>query len=97
MCMILQNPDIKEKNLITGQEFCCRNTGLFNSIKKRMKFSQDGEATRLNKEIEKLKEEINSHVIKVKWAQNKLKTEMDSHKVGEVVLISLHENIVRVL
>ncbi|NXS02857.1 CC186 protein, partial [Oxylabes madagascariensis] len=42
--------------------------------------SQDGEATRLNKEIEKLKEEINSHVIKVKWAQNKLKTEMDSHK-----------------
>lgn len=27
-----------------------------------------------------MKEEINSHVIKVKWAQNKLKTEMDSHK-----------------
>ncbi|NWH95067.1 CC186 protein, partial [Aegithalos caudatus] len=42
--------------------------------------TKDGEATRLNKEIEKLKEEINSHVIKVKWAQNKLKTEMDSHK-----------------
>lgn len=52
-----------------------------------MKSSQDGEATRLNREIEKLKEEINSHVIKVKWAQNKLKTEMDSHKVSEVVLI----------
>lgn len=42
--------------------------------------TKDAEATRLNKEIEKLKEEINSHVIKVKWAQNKLKTEMDSHK-----------------
>ncbi|RMC11372.1 hypothetical protein DUI87_11491 [Hirundo rustica rustica] len=42
--------------------------------------AKDGEATRLNREIEKLKEEINSHVIKVKWAQNKLKTEMDSHK-----------------
>ncbi|NWH60233.1 CC186 protein, partial [Geococcyx californianus] len=42
--------------------------------------SKDGEATRLNREIEKLKEEINSHVIKVKWAQNKLKTELDSHK-----------------
>ncbi|XP_005154572.2 coiled-coil domain-containing protein 186 [Melopsittacus undulatus] len=42
--------------------------------------SKDAEATRLNREIEKLKEEINSHVIKVKWAQNKLKTEMDSHK-----------------
>ncbi|NWW33764.1 CC186 protein, partial [Panurus biarmicus] len=42
--------------------------------------AKDGEATRLNREMEKLKEEINSHVIKVKWAQNKLKTEMDSHK-----------------
>ncbi|XP_010006242.1 PREDICTED: coiled-coil domain-containing protein 186 [Chaetura pelagica] len=42
--------------------------------------TKDGEATRLNREIEKLKEEINSHIIKVKWAQNKLKTEMDSHK-----------------
>uniref|UniRef100_A0A8C8BD37 Coiled-coil domain containing 186 n=1 Tax=Otus sunia TaxID=257818 RepID=A0A8C8BD37_9STRI len=42
--------------------------------------TKDGEATRLSREIEKLKEEINSHVIKVKWAQNKLKTEMDSHK-----------------
>ncbi|NXC02160.1 CC186 protein, partial [Orthonyx spaldingii] len=42
--------------------------------------AKDGEATRLNREIEKLKEEINSHIIKVKWAQNKLKTEMDSHK-----------------
>ncbi|XP_065602083.1 coiled-coil domain-containing protein 186 isoform X2 [Cyrtonyx montezumae] len=42
--------------------------------------TKDAEATRLNKEMEKLKEEINSHVIKVKWAQNKLKSEMDSHK-----------------
>lgn len=50
-----------------------------------MNFFQDAEVTRLNKDIEKLKEEINSHVIKVKWAQNKLKTEMDSHKVGEVL------------
>ncbi|XP_067156376.1 coiled-coil domain-containing protein 186 isoform X2 [Apteryx mantelli] len=47
--------------------------------------TKDGEATRLNKEIEKLKEEINSHVIKVKWAQNKLKTEMDSHKESEEI------------
>ncbi|XP_059586122.1 coiled-coil domain-containing protein 186 isoform X2 [Alligator mississippiensis] len=42
--------------------------------------TKEGEAARLSREIEKLKEEINSHVIKVKWAQNKLKTEMDSHK-----------------
>ncbi|KAJ7325219.1 hypothetical protein JRQ81_018239 [Phrynocephalus forsythii] len=42
--------------------------------------SKEGEATRMSREIERLKEEINSHVIKVKWAQNKLKAEMDLHK-----------------
>lgn len=47
---------------------------------------KEGEATRMSKEIEKLKEEINSHVIKVKWAQNKLKAEMDLHKVGLLML-----------
>nr|XP_033799045.1 coiled-coil domain-containing protein 186 isoform X2 [Geotrypetes seraphini] len=42
--------------------------------------TKESEAIRLNKEIEKLKEEINSQIIKVKWAQNKLKTEFDTHK-----------------
>lgn len=44
-------------------------------------FSQEGEVSRLTREVEKLKEEINSHLIKVKWAQNKLKSEADAHKV----------------
>ncbi|XP_069697891.1 coiled-coil domain-containing protein 186-like isoform X2 [Periplaneta americana] len=34
----------------------------------------------LQKENEKLKEDLNSRDIKIKWAQNKLKTEMDIHK-----------------
>lgn len=42
---------------------------------------QENEMSRLSRELEKLKDEINSHVIKVKWAQNKLKSETDSHKV----------------
>uniref|UniRef100_A0A8I3WDE5 Coiled-coil domain containing 186 n=1 Tax=Callithrix jacchus TaxID=9483 RepID=A0A8I3WDE5_CALJA len=42
--------------------------------------TKEGETTRLIREIDKLKEDINSHIIKVKWAQNKLKAEMDSHK-----------------
>ncbi|XP_077786371.1 coiled-coil domain-containing protein 186 [Podarcis muralis] len=42
--------------------------------------TKEAEATRMSREIEKLKEEMNSHVIKVKWAQNKLKAEMDLHK-----------------
>ncbi|XP_036919769.1 coiled-coil domain-containing protein 186 [Sturnira hondurensis] len=42
--------------------------------------TKETETTRLIREIDKLKEDINSHIIKVKWAQNKLKVEMDSHK-----------------
>lgn len=42
--------------------------------------AKEGEATRLTREIDKLKEDISSHIIKVKWAQNKLKAEMDLHK-----------------
>ncbi|XP_041065459.1 coiled-coil domain-containing protein 186 isoform X2 [Carcharodon carcharias] len=42
--------------------------------------AKEGEATKLNKDVEKLKEDINSNIIKVKWAQNKLKNEMDTHK-----------------
>ncbi|CAH6939553.1 coiled-coil domain-containing protein 186 [Phodopus roborovskii] len=42
--------------------------------------SKEGEASRLIKETDRLKEEISSYIIKVKWAQNKLKAEVDSHK-----------------
>lgn len=42
--------------------------------------TKEGETTRLIREIDKLKEDNNSHIIKVKWAQNKLKAEMDLHK-----------------
>ncbi|XP_030611045.1 coiled-coil domain-containing protein 186 isoform X2 [Archocentrus centrarchus] len=42
--------------------------------------AKEGEVGRLSREVEKLKEEINSHLIKVKWAQNKLKSEADAHK-----------------
>ncbi|XP_068610959.1 coiled-coil domain-containing protein 186 [Brachionichthys hirsutus] len=42
--------------------------------------AKEGEVSRLSREIEKLKEEINSHLIKVKWGQNKLKSETDVHK-----------------
>ena len=41
---------------------------------------KESEVNRLARELGKVKEEINSHVIKVKWAQNKLKSETDAHK-----------------
>ncbi|XP_030629625.1 coiled-coil domain-containing protein 186 [Chanos chanos] len=42
--------------------------------------AKEGEVSRLSRELERIREEINSHAIKVKWAQNKLKSEMDAHK-----------------
>ncbi|KAE8589406.1 hypothetical protein XENTR_v10017553 [Xenopus tropicalis] len=42
--------------------------------------SKESETSRQNRDIEKLKEEVNNYAIKVKWANNKLKTELDSHK-----------------
>ncbi|XP_063289805.1 coiled-coil domain-containing protein 186 [Pelobates fuscus] len=42
--------------------------------------TKETETSRQSREIEKLKEEVNSYAIKVKWAHNKLKTELDTHK-----------------
>ncbi|XP_077482367.1 coiled-coil domain-containing protein 186 isoform X2 [Stigmatopora argus] len=42
--------------------------------------AKEGEVGRLAREVEKLKEDNNSQLIKVKWAQNKLKSEADAHK-----------------
>ncbi|XP_077594875.1 coiled-coil domain-containing protein 186 isoform X2 [Stigmatopora nigra] len=42
--------------------------------------AKEGEVGRLVREMEKLKEDNNSQLIKVKWAQNKLKSEADAHK-----------------
>ena len=43
---------------------------------------QENEIIAKQKEVDKVQEEMNSHVVKVKWAQNKLKSELDAHKVG---------------
>ncbi|CAL8281816.1 unnamed protein product [Merluccius merluccius] len=42
--------------------------------------AKEGEVSRTTRELDKLKEEINSQLIKAKWAQNKLKSETDAHK-----------------
>ena len=43
--------------------------------------SLDNQLSKLNKKVDQQKEEIDGYEIKVKWAQNKLKTELESHKV----------------
>lgn len=42
---------------------------------------QEAQCKEQTQEISKLKEEVSSLGIKVKWAQNKLKTETEAHKV----------------
>ncbi|XP_066277401.1 coiled-coil domain-containing protein 186-like isoform X1 [Branchiostoma lanceolatum] len=42
--------------------------------------NKESEVSARNKEMDKLKEEMNSHIIKVRWSQNKLKTETEAHK-----------------
>ncbi len=43
--------------------------------------AQDKSCSELTREVGKLREEVSSLSIKFKWAQNKLKTETDGHKV----------------
>ncbi|MGH0173144.1 UNVERIFIED_CONTAM: hypothetical protein FKN15_064684 [Acipenser sinensis] len=68
------------KDKLVSQDAAAKNA--IHQVQREMAFrlDQEGEAARLSREIEKLKEEVNSHVIKVKWAQNKLKTESNAHK-----------------
>ncbi|CAH2323149.1 Hypothetical predicted protein [Pelobates cultripes] len=80
----VEAPPPTPDNLITQQarrlvkDSCCR---------------WETETSRQSREIEKLKEEVNSYAIKVKWAHNKLKTELDTHKPGSsdiALRLSLH-------
>ncbi|XP_071792870.1 coiled-coil domain-containing protein 186-like [Asterias amurensis] len=61
---------------------------------KQVAGSKETEASSLQKEIEQLKEEVSSQGIKVKWAQNKLKTELDSHKDTKVRLAKTEQRLV---
>ena len=51
------------------------------------------ETNKLNKKLEKQKEEADGAEIKVKWAQNKLKTELDAHKETKKQVTILDKNL----
>ncbi|XP_038045397.1 coiled-coil domain-containing protein 186-like isoform X2 [Patiria miniata] len=55
--------------------------------------SKETEASYLQKEVDQLKEEVSSQGIKVKWAQNKLKTELDAHKETKVKLAKTEQRL----
>lgn len=44
--------------------------------------SQVGERIAIGKEMEKMKEELSSADYRIKWFQNKLKAELEAHKVS---------------
>lgn len=64
--------------ILSLSRFVSPDTFKFHPLSSR----QEAEVNRLTREVEKMKEETNSHLIKVKWAQNKLKSEVDTHKVN---------------
>ncbi|XP_012873218.1 PREDICTED: coiled-coil domain-containing protein 186 [Dipodomys ordii] len=78
--------EILERKLRDANKECEKNTNKIKQLSQekgrlqQLYEAKEGETTRLTREIDRLKEDINSHIIKVKWAQNKLKAEMDSHK-----------------
>lgn len=45
------------------------------------KYFQCCDFENMQKDVEKLKDELNSKDIKIKWTQNKLKSEIENHKV----------------
>ncbi|XP_068083218.1 coiled-coil domain-containing protein 186 [Anabrus simplex] len=51
------------------------------------------ELTSAQKENEKLREELNSREIKIKWAQNKLRSEMDLHKETQIKVDKLTQKL----
>jgi len=73
----------KVKDLTRDGEVTMGKLKMLSSEKARVAQMLDnkcGELSSAYKEIDKLKEEINSRDIKIKWTQNKLKTEMEVHK-----------------
>lgn len=55
--------------------------------------AKDVEITGLQKEIEQMKDDVSSVDIKVKWAQNKLRTELESHKETKVKLAKTEQRL----
>lgn len=79
----LKRQQHQDKNGISAHPKICLLSCLILSVPPTLLlYPQEGEVGRASREVEKLKEEINSYLIKVKWAQNKLKSEADTHKVS---------------
>ncbi|XP_033125049.1 coiled-coil domain-containing protein 186-like [Anneissia japonica] len=55
--------------------------------------TKESELANQQKDVEQLKEEVGSQGIKVKWAQNKLKTELDAHKETKVKLSKTEQRL----
>lgn len=88
ICFYLSNRTIdsmerKVKELLKDQDLLQTKLRQTQSERTRICNIVDGkchEIVDLQKEIDKLKEDVKLKEIKIKWTQNKLKTEMDSQK-----------------
>ncbi|XP_064465873.1 coiled-coil domain-containing protein 186-like isoform X2 [Ornithodoros turicata] len=85
----LEDAERRQKDLVKERDQYFSRVRSLNNERARLCSSLDTklvDIAKLQKEQEKLKEELSSRDIKIKWAQNKLKTEVDAHKETQVKL-----------
>ncbi|XP_073998483.1 coiled-coil domain-containing protein 186 isoform X2 [Rhodnius prolixus] len=90
------NMDKKMKEMLKENESSQFKLKTINGEKIKLAQQLDNKASELSnayKEIDKLKEEINSRDIKIKWTQNKLISEMEAHKECPLIIERLNSNI----
>lgn len=91
-----------ERLEVKVRELTRERDGLNNKVKeakgerKRLQTEIDtkiSEVNSINKELEKEKEMLVSADVRIKWAQNKLKSELEAHKETKVVLDKTHQKL----
>ncbi|KAB7499583.1 Coiled-coil domain-containing protein [Armadillidium nasatum] len=84
-----ENIERKVKDLERDKEILQGKIKILNTEKSRTCGTLDNKIQELgiaNRTIDKLRDEINAKDIKIKWGQNKLKSEIDSHKETQAKL-----------
>ncbi|XP_076043386.1 coiled-coil domain-containing protein 186-like isoform X2 [Oratosquilla oratoria] len=101
-----ENIEKKIKDMEKDREAYLNKIKVLNGEKTRICLTMDSkvqECNSLHRELDKLKEEVSSRDVKIKWAQTKLKTEMEAHKDTQGRLdrslqkITKHEDELRII
>lgn len=79
----LDESDLKSKEIAREKDLLLNKVRLLTADKARLSQTLDAKASELSGvhcELEKLREEVSSNRVKIKWTQNRMKIEVDAHK-----------------